>query len=158
MECSVVLHALLPGGDAKQAFDRLADFAAYPEFTATVRTVSVTRISPTQVESAWQVNFRKGILVWTERDHIDPDARRIGFEQITGDFSMFTGSWLVVEAGDDTRVEFASRFDLGIASLASLIDPVACAALRDSVRDILLGLFGADITVEVLEAAPVEPG
>ncbi|HEY0698836.1 MAG TPA: hypothetical protein VGD43_13615, partial [Micromonospora sp.] len=72
MECSVIVHALLPRADAKEAFDRLADFAAYPEFTDTVRTVGVTRVSPTQVESKWEVNFRKGILIWTERDEIDP--------------------------------------------------------------------------------------
>ncbi|MEV0398074.1 type II toxin-antitoxin system RatA family toxin [Polymorphospora rubra] len=155
MECSVVVHALLPGADAQRTFDRLADFGAYPEFTDAVRTVAVTTLSPTQVESAWEVNFRKGILVWTERDDIDPAARRIDFAQTKGDFSVFTGSWLVVEEGDVVRVEFASRFDLGIASLASLIDPVACAALRDAVGDILRGLFGADIEIDAVEAAPV---
>lgn len=155
MECSVILHALLPRGEAKKAFDRLADFAAYPEFTDTVRTVSVTTLSPTLVSSEWEVNFRKGILVWAERDEIDPIGRRIGFEQTRGDFAMFTGSWLVVEEGANVRVEFVSRFDLGIASLAALIDPVACAAMRDAVRDILLGLFGKDIEVRVIEAAPL---
>ncbi|MER5336728.1 SRPBCC family protein [Micromonospora sp. NPDC002717] len=155
MECSVIVHALLPRADAKESFDRLADFAAYPEFTDTVRTVGVTRVSPTEVESTWEVNFRRGILVWTERDQIDPVNRRIDFEQTKGDFATFTGSWLVVEADEGVRVEFDSRFDLGIASLASLIDPVACAAMRDSIRDILRGLFGADIEVTVVEAAPL---
>ncbi len=155
MECSVIVHALLPDGDAKVMFDRLADFAAYPDFTDTVRTVAVTTVSPTEVESSWEVNFRKGILVWSERDDIDPVARRIGFEQITGDFATFTGSWLVIDTDPGVRVEFASRFDLGIASLAALIDPVACAALRDAVRDILIGLFGKDIELREIEAAPV---
>ncbi len=155
MECSVVVHAVLPGTAALVAFDRLADFAAYPEFTDTVRTVSVTTLSPTEVESTWAVNFRKGVLVWSERDDIDPVALRIGFTQLTGDFARFTGSWLVIEQDPGVRVEFASRFDLGIASLASLIDPVACAALRDAVGDILRGLFGADIEIRNVEAAPV---
>jgi ribosome-associated toxin RatA of RatAB toxin-antitoxin module len=155
MECSVVMHAVIPRGDVKKAFDRLADFAAYPDFTDTVRTVEVVTLSPTEVESSWEVNFRKGILVWKERDDIDPVARRIAFDQTTGDFAMFTGSWLVLEEGENARVEFASRFDLGIASLASLVDPVACAALRDAVRDILLGLFGDQIEIRVIEAAPL---
>jgi ribosome-associated toxin RatA of RatAB toxin-antitoxin module len=155
MECSVVMHAMLRGGDATKAYERLADFTAYPDFTDTVRTVSVTILSPTEVESTWEVNFRKGILVWSEHDHLDPVARRIVFEQITGDFAMFTGSWLVINGEGVVRVEFSSRFDLGIASLAALIDPVACAALRDAVRDILLGLFGPEIEINVLEAAPL---
>jgi hypothetical protein len=52
-------------------------------------------------------------------------------------------------------VEFASRFDLGIASLASLVDPVACTALRDAVRDIHHGLFGEHNEIRVIEAAPL---
>ena len=155
MECSVVMHAVIPRSDVKEAFDRLADFAAYPDFTSTVRTVEVVKLSPTEVESTWEVNFRKGILVWKERDDIDPVTRRIRFDQIIGDFAMFTGSWLVLEEGDDVRVEFSSVFDLGIASLASLVDPVACSALRDAVRDILLGLFGDQIEIRVIQAAPI---
>jgi ribosome-associated toxin RatA of RatAB toxin-antitoxin module len=155
MECSVIVHALLPKADLDGTFSRLADFGAYPEFTDTVRTVGVKTISATEVESNWEVNFRKGILVWSERDDINPETRRIEFEQITGDFATFTGSWFVVTEGDNVRVEFTSRFDLGIASLASLIDPVACAAMRDAVRDILRGLFGADIEIREIEAAPV---
>jgi ribosome-associated toxin RatA of RatAB toxin-antitoxin module len=155
MECAVVMHALIPEGDVRKTFERLADFAAYPDFTDTVRTVEVVTLSPTQVESTWEVNFRKGILVWKERDDIDVRARRIGFEQTTGDFAKFTGSWLVLEAGADVRVEFDSRFDLGIASLASLVDPVACTALRDAVRDILLGLFGDTIDIKVITASPL---
>jgi ribosome-associated toxin RatA of RatAB toxin-antitoxin module len=155
MECSVILHAVLPQGEAKKVFDRLADFAAYPEFTDTVRTVSVTPLSPTRAASKWEVNFRRGILVWAERDDIDPVSRQISFEQTRGDFAMFTGHWLVVEVGAGVRVEFVSRFDLGISSLAALIDPVACAAMRDGIRDILLGLFGKDIQIRVVEAAPL---
>jgi ribosome-associated toxin RatA of RatAB toxin-antitoxin module len=155
MRCSVIIHAVLPEGDAKEAFDRLADFAAYPNFTDTVRTVSVTTLGPNHLESTWEVNFRKGILVWVERDDIDPVTRRIDFEQTSGDFATFTGSWQVFETGADVRVEFTSQFDLGIASLASLIDPVACAAMRDAVRDIVIGLFGSHIKIHEVEAAPV---
>lgn len=155
MECSVVVHALLPGADAQATFDRLADFGAYREFTDAIRTVEVTQADPSNWESTWEVNFRKGILIWTERDTVDSAARRIDFVQTKGDFSVFTGSWQVVEEGDLVRVEFTSRFDLGIASLADLIDPVACAALRDAISDILRGLFGADIEVKAIEAAPV---
>ena len=155
MECSVVMHAVLRGGDGAKAYERLADFTAYPDFTAAVRTVSVTPLSPTEVESTWEVNFRKGILIWSERDHLDPVQRRIVFKQITGDFARFTGSWLVIDGDGVVRVEFSSRFDLGIASLAALIDPVACTAMRDAVRDILLGLFGPETEINVLEAAPL---
>lgn len=155
MQCSVVLDADVPGWQADDVFARVADFRRYPELTAAVRKVTVEDEGADGLVSTWEVNFRKGILVWTERDQIDPDRRLIEFTQTKGDFAMFTGTWTVDETGDSTRVGFASRFDLGIASLASLVDPIACRALRDSVHDILEGLFGEEITIHDIEAAPL---
>jgi ribosome-associated toxin RatA of RatAB toxin-antitoxin module len=157
MECSVVVHALVPGGNADEAFDRAADFERYPVLTRSVRTVSLRDLGSASLESTWEVNFRKGVLVWTEQDTIDPANRRIEFRQTKGDFASFAGSWVVTESGDDVLVAFASRFDLGIASLAALVDPIACAALRDGIHDILLGLFGEDIEIRDIEAAPLVP-
>jgi ribosome-associated toxin RatA of RatAB toxin-antitoxin module len=155
MQCSVVLDADVPGWQADDVFARVADFARYPQLTAAVRKVTIEDDGAEGLVSTWEVNFRKGILVWTERDQIDRDSRRIEFTQTKGDFAMFTGTWTVEETGTGTRVRFASRFDLGIASLASLVDPVACRALRDSVHDILKGLFGEEISIHDIEAAPL---
>ncbi|MCF2528850.1 type II toxin-antitoxin system RatA family toxin [Yinghuangia soli] len=161
MECSVVLDARLSGQDPDTVFALVADFEQYPRLTENVRAVQIlhrgagSTESTESSESTWEVTFRRGILVWTERDEIDAAARRIEFTQTKGDFAKFTGTWTVEPDAAGTVVGFASRFDLGIASLASLVDPVACAALRDSISDILRGLFGAEIEITEIEAAPV---
>ncbi len=98
------------------------------------------------LESDWVVNFRNGILAWTERDAVDRTARTIAFEQLDGDFAVFTGSWAVAPDGDGTVVRFEATFDLGMPSLAPMVDPIAERALVDNIRAILEGLLGPAVT------------
>lgn len=141
----VAVTALVPGACADQVFAAVADFAAYPQHTDAVREVVVRPVGEA-LESDWAVNFRNGVLAWTERDVVDPALRRIVFEQLDGDFAVFNGSWLVEPDGDGSTVTFAASFDLGMPSLAPMIDPIAQRALTENIRAILGGLLGPAVT------------
>ena len=132
------------GVGADEAYRRLIEFEKYPQLTASVRSVQVERSAVDDVlVSSWAVDFRGGILHWTERDTLDRAARVLAFEQIVGDLELFAGRWQVVEAADDRcTVRFDADLDMGIPSLAAIIDPIATAALRDNVLMILSGLLG----------------
>jgi ribosome-associated toxin RatA of RatAB toxin-antitoxin module len=145
MACRIHVEGLLSDRRADQVFDRIRDFESYAEYTDAVREVTVTADEAGTVDSAWAVNFRGGVLHWTERDVIDPAALRITFEQLTGDFARFDGTWEVRQTGDDVVVLFACEFDLGIPSLEPIINPVAMRALSDSIGLILRGLLGEEI-------------
>jgi len=147
MTCHVRIEAIVPDGDATHVFDRVQDYERYTEYTDTVRSVTVTPdgVDTGTVESAWEVHFRSGLLRWTERDLMDPVARRITFDQLTGDFASFAGTWDITQAGTDVSVLFTCEFDLGIPSLEPIINPVAMRALDESMGLILRGLLGEDI-------------
>ena len=145
MTCHVRIEATVPDGDATHVFDRVQDYERYTDHTDTVRSVTVTSDGPDTVESAWEVRFRSGLLRWTERDVMDPVARRITFDQLTGDFASFAGTWDITQAGTDVSVLFTCEFDLGIPSLEPIINPVAMRALDESMGLILRGLLGEDI-------------
>ncbi len=141
----VAVTAAVPGAAPDEVFAAVADFGSYADHTATVREVVVTPLEDGGVESAWEVNFRSGVLAWTERDVVDPDARRIDFEQVDGDFVHFTGTWAVEPDGDGAVVRFTASFDLGMPSLAPMIDPIAVRTLVDNVQAILSGLLGPGV-------------
>jgi ribosome-associated toxin RatA of RatAB toxin-antitoxin module len=141
----VEIETLVPSGDADAVFARISDFERYADHTDAVREVAVTSLAPDLVESRWAVNFRNGVLAWSERDRIDPAARTIAFEQIAGDFHEFTGTWGVTGADGGVAVVFTADFDLGMPSLAPIIDPIAERALRENMMAILRGLLGDDI-------------
>ncbi|MBK3581440.1 SRPBCC family protein [Streptomyces sp. MBT65] len=145
MTCHVHIEAIVPNGDATHVFDRVQDYERYTEYTDTVRSVTVTPDGAGAVESAWEVHFRSGLLRWTERDVMDPVARRITFDQLTGDFASFVGQWDITQVGEDASVLFTCEFDLGIPSLEPIINPVAMRALDESMGLILRGLLGEDI-------------
>jgi ribosome-associated toxin RatA of RatAB toxin-antitoxin module len=142
----VEIVALVPDADAAEVFAVLAEFERYPELTSTVREVELGPELDGRVDSTWSVNFRNGILRWTEHDVIDRDALTITFTQIHGDFATFEGRWRVAPSGDDVTVRFEVTFDLGMPTLDPLIGPVAHRALVDSIRSIITGVTGFDTT------------
>jgi ribosome-associated toxin RatA of RatAB toxin-antitoxin module len=136
------MHARVPEMHVDDVFDRIADFERYPEMTDAVRQVKVTAGAGGALVSEWEVAFRDGILRWSEEDEIDRAARTIRFRMLDGDFDQFTGEWSVESDGDATLVSFRSRFDLGMPTLAFMLDPIAENALRENIARILTGLLG----------------
>lgn len=152
----VTIESLVAGGDADSVFARLSDFPRYADYTDAVREVRVERAEGKTLTSFWSVNFRNGVLCWTERDEIVPERGLIGFEQIDGDFDRFTGSWRVTQDDDGVRVVFAAEFDLGMPSLGEIVDPIAERALDENVRIILRGLLGDDIVFRTTGPEPTD--
>lgn len=155
---TVIIDALAPAVAPAEAYDRISEFARYPELTATVENVVVHPPSPDgSVLSEWTVHFRNGLLKWTERDTFAPEQLSLGFEQVTGDFATFRGTWRVTADGGGTLVRFEAEFDLGIPTLAAILEPVAEAALRDNILKILAGLLG-EVQETVTEDRAVTAG
>jgi ribosome-associated toxin RatA of RatAB toxin-antitoxin module len=150
---TVNLVLIAPDVEAIECYRRLSDFARYPELTDAVKAVEVEPQGPGgTVVSRWTVLFRKGLLCWTEEDVLDPVAQTISFRQLSGDFESFDGQWLVRQRPTGSEILFDARFDLGIPSLAPILDPVAESALRANILTITRGLLG---TVELApELAP----
>ncbi|MCS0638360.1 SRPBCC family protein [Streptomyces sp. LP05-1] len=135
------------GVEPEAAFDRIHDFARYPEFTDVVRSVTVHEISDEEETSDWEVYFRNGILRWTEADRFDRGTLVISFEQIDGDFAEFSGTWRISAEGADTLVAFSADFDFGIPSLAGILDPVAQRVFKETIARVVIGLFGGATVV-----------
>lgn len=150
----VTAHADL---DARDAYVAICDFEGYADATDAVRSVVVSR-GPDGMTSEWEVNFRNGILRWTERDELDDDALTAGFDQIEGDFQEFRGRWTVAPDNGGSIVRFEATFDLGIPSLARLLDPVAQRTLAVNIERIIRGLIPAtrEVHRELVDDAPAE--
>ncbi|SDZ37993.1 Ribosome association toxin PasT (RatA) of the RatAB toxin-antitoxin module [Saccharopolyspora shandongensis] len=155
---TVTVESLVPaamGADAATVFSAICDVERFADQTDEVRSVTVTARQDGTQDSEWAVTFRNGILCWSERDRIDHSARTITFQQLDGDFERFDGEWAVDEFGPDTIVRFTAHFDLGMPSLAAIIDPIAEEALRASIQAILRGLLGEELVFLDTASHPV---
>ncbi|WP_037854703.1 SRPBCC family protein [Streptomyces sp. NRRL S-340] len=142
------------------AYDRIRDFRRYPDVTETVREVVVHPPGADgSVVSDWTVRFRNGLMRWSERDSFHPERLTLGFTQLRGDFEVFEGTWRCAPTGSGTVVTFDAVFDLGIPTLADMLDPVAESTLRANIELILGGLLGSVAPAPALPlprtAAPV---
>lgn len=149
----VIVTASVPDADPDALFARISDYESYANYTEAVREVRVETSVGLETVSSWSVNFRGGILEWRERDLLDPARRSISYEQTEGDFAVFTGGWQVSDRGDTVLVTFTADFDLGMPTLAPMIDPIAQRVLRENMEAIMRGLLGETATFEPLTAA-----
>jgi ribosome-associated toxin RatA of RatAB toxin-antitoxin module len=94
---------------AEMAYDRIRHFETYPELVDEVRSVVIhadDRGGP--ITSDWVVYFRNGPLRWSEVDYFQEQQRKIIFEQTTGDFEVFRGSWAVEPLDAGCEVTFST--------------------------------------------------
>jgi ribosome-associated toxin RatA of RatAB toxin-antitoxin module len=139
---TVHIQALVLGRTAAEVYETVVEFGRYPELVETVREVVTEPVAEDDsIISHWAVNFRNGILRWTEIDTFDRQNLISSFTQTTGDFDVFEGAWTISQVDGDSSVTFHAAFDFGVPTLASIIDPVAVRVLTESMREILLGLF-----------------
>src|SRR4051794_6621010 len=116
------VHELIPGADVDEIFARLVDFGSYPELATAVLSVNVDDYGDDRSESDWEVAFRRGVMRWREEDRVDWDARTITFRQLSGDLAHFNGVWSATEDEDGVRIRFTADFDLGVPSMAEMLD------------------------------------
>ncbi|MFI6644546.1 type II toxin-antitoxin system RatA family toxin [Streptomyces sp. NPDC050504] len=140
---SLELKLRSSAADADLAYRRITDFEKYPEFVDEVRSVVVQGDKDDEpLVSEWDILFRNGPLRWSEVDYFQPDLRRIVFEQTTGDFEVFRGSWQVDPVAGGCEVTFEATFDFGIPSLAGVLDPIATKVLKEAIATIVHRLLG----------------
>lgn len=137
----VEIRAFVRGVDADTVFDTLADFNHYAALVDVVRSVELDRPANGQARSTWVVEFRNGLLRWTEDDWFRRDELRLDFNQVEGDFEEFYGGWVLNPTPDGVEAALIADFDFGVPSLASIVEPVAERVLTDVTQLILLGLF-----------------
>ncbi|MDX3225014.1 SRPBCC family protein [Streptomyces sp. ME19-01-6] len=141
----VRLLARFPGGDPSEAFERIIDFEKYPDLVDPVRTIEIDRTSDADFDSRWSVIFRKGILNWSEKDHIARDTLTLTFEQDEGDFDVLTGAYRVVPTADGCDIFMESTFDFGVSSIESIVEPIAARVIKENFELILIGLLGPTV-------------
>lgn len=144
---NVALTVHIAASDARAALARIAEFDRFPSLAADVREVTTHEDG-----SDWVVNFRRGLMRWTERETVDFGQLRIGFEQVEGDFATFSGSWQLVAGIGGCVVRFEASWDFGIESLAGIMDPIAERVIKRVVCDVLAGLFSATTVLDGGEA------
>ncbi|WP_106396558.1 type II toxin-antitoxin system RatA family toxin [Actinocorallia populi] len=145
-----MLRTLVPDLAPDDVFARVSAFEAFTEHTDVIRRLEVKRDADGRQTSFWEVRFYEGIMRWTQLDAPGPGSRSLAFEQLEGDLDSFHGSWRVEPAAAGSLVVFESAFDLGMPSVAELLDPIAIEAFENTMTAIMRGLFGSGAAFTIL--------
>lgn len=132
----VKTELLMPTSDVETVWDVVSAFDEYPKTMSSVIAVEFQERSESQAVTSWTVSLNDSELSWVERDVFEPH-RRISFESIDGDLEVFRGEWLLEPVDGGVSVSFEVEFDLGIPSLAEVLDPIGADALRENSMSML---------------------
>jgi hypothetical protein len=139
-------HQSLP---PEEAFDILRDFHRHALLSDAVRSVELEETADGSLISHWEVNFRNGILVWSEFDEFDASTNTVHFQRRDGDPEDFSGSWSsrADPSGRGCVLKFEANFEIGIPTLSEMLDPLAAQTLRENVIQTLRGIFGEALVI-----------
>jgi hypothetical protein len=150
----VWVRSRLDERDPESVLRRITDFRSWTEASELVRGVKVTHEPDGTETSTWEVVFGAGLLRWSERDWLELDENRARFEMIEGDPYHFDGFWHVKTEETGSILTFDADFDLGMPSLAHVLDPIAVEAVEQAIESVLQGLYGDALEIEFTAAAP----
>jgi ribosome-associated toxin RatA of RatAB toxin-antitoxin module len=129
----------IPNVDIEYVWNIVCDFEHHPEYMADVLEIRYLERSPDKALSSWRVLLNGSELTWEEMDFFRP-PHRIDFDQTEGDLEVFRGSWTLEPNGTGVTVMLEIEFDLGIPSLAAVLDPVGIQAIHSNSRSMLTAI------------------
>ncbi|MBT0773327.1 SRPBCC family protein [Kineosporia sp. J2-2] len=136
---SVRTSVLVPGADIDYVWSVVRDFEKHPDYMADVLDIRFLERDDVTALSSWRVLLNGSELTWEERDHFHP-PHRIDFDQTEGDLEVFRGSWTLTQTDEGVDVVLDIEFDLGIPSLAAVLDPVGIQAIHSNSRSMLTAI------------------
>jgi ribosome-associated toxin RatA of RatAB toxin-antitoxin module len=152
----VELGAVIRNTPPELVYDQIARFDRFPDLAPHVQSTTVHASLPDPVgRSSWELHFRSGLLRWTEEERYRKAEGIIEFEQLSGDFDEFSGTWTLSAAGADTVLAFTADFDFGIPSLEGILDPIAERVIKETVAWVVVGMFDEVDLEDQFELVPV---
>ncbi|WP_329563599.1 type II toxin-antitoxin system RatA family toxin [Kitasatospora sp. NBC_01266] len=136
---TVRTSVVIPDVDIHHVWDTVCDFEKHPLHMVDVLEIRYLERTAEQALSSWRVLLNGSELTWTERDFFSP-PNRIDFDQTEGDLEVFRGSWELEQCGTGIKVTLEIEFDLGIPSLAAVLDPVGVQAIRSNSSSMLTAI------------------
>ena len=141
----VEVIANVGGRTAAELFPLLCDMRQYPKYSDRVLALDVSPSTNGSVVSKWTVKLGPGTATWTQQDDLEPETGTIRFQGLSGDIDYFKGVWTARDNGAGCVLRFDCDFDIGLPGLAKLIEPRIAKLLRENIRAIFGGMFGADV-------------
>ncbi|CAN7771578.1 hypothetical protein LJR245_007562 [Rhizobium leguminosarum] len=133
---TVTTCVAMPNLSQNDVWPVLSDFERYPERMVDVVSVSILERNAEQMISSWEVLLNGSRFTWTERDTFHwPNL--IIFDQIDGDLEVWRGQWQLAMVQGVLEARLSVEFDLGIPSLAEILNPIGERAIRANSRQML---------------------
>ena len=132
-------ETVITNSTIEQVWQTISDLERYPEIMADVLDVKCIERAGQMTISTWKALLNGSEMMWTERGIYEP-PERITFSQVEGDMEVYQGQWLLEQTSDGVHVSLHIEFDIGIPSLAEIMDPIAKKAFAANSKQMLTAI------------------
>jgi ribosome-associated toxin RatA of RatAB toxin-antitoxin module len=132
----VTTRVELAGLRPEDVWPTLIDFERYPLLMQDVVSVDVLERGARTMLSSWKVLLNGSEFTWMERDTLE-EPHVIRFVQTEGDLEVWQGEWRLDPTPEGLVALLTVEFDIGIPSMAEILDPIGERAIRANSRQML---------------------
>jgi ribosome-associated toxin RatA of RatAB toxin-antitoxin module len=132
----VTTRVELAGLKPEDVWPTLVDFERYPLLMQDVVSVDILQRDATTMLSSWKVLLNGSEFTWIERDILQ-EPYVIRFVQTEGDLEIWQGEWRLDPTPAGLVAVLSVEFDIGIPSMAEILDPIGERAIRANSRQML---------------------
>jgi len=129
-------RVIIKDADLDTVWRVMCDFESFPRLMQDVIEVTCFDRTPDSCQSSWKVLLNGSELTWIEHDTFK-DRQEIAFHQLEGDLEIWHGKWQIRPEAGQIVVDLIVEFDLGIPSLAAILDPIGIRAIAANARQML---------------------
>ncbi len=126
----------ITGVDRKTVWESVSAFDKYPASMPDVLSVIFLERTEFFALTTWTILLNGSELSWTEKEVFTP-FESITFDSVDGDLELFRGEWSIKEISDGLTVSLEIEFDLGIPSLADVLNPIGVQAIQTNSTSML---------------------
>ena len=124
-----------PSQRIEHIWQLVVNVASYPDFMDHVVAVNIEDGDSSNRICLWKVLFNGNELEWREENRVDHSQYVMSYHLIEGDLSELRGRTTLEAEGNKALLHYDVYFDLGIPSLADLLNPLGEKEIRKNYSD-----------------------
>lgn len=126
--------------DKQAVYDLLKNMHEFPRFMRDVKKLSIIEKSDNRHVSSWNIEIDGANIFWKEENIFNDKEKKMKFKMIEGDYSNYTGEWVLNEAPSGTKITLNVNFDWGIPAFEKFVGNILQRKASKSLKGMLAAI------------------
>lgn len=123
--------------DKQAVYDLLKNMHEFPSFMRDVKNLKINEKEGNRFVSSWNAEIDGAAIYWKEEDLFNDKEMSLKFKMLEGDYTNYTGKWVLDETPHGTKITVSADFDWGIPAFEKFVGNILVRKARKSLKGML---------------------